>query len=179
MMNTSSPMTTPRHAVRGFSMIELLVAVVLLSVGLLGMAALQAATLRNNQSANYRTQASNLAYELVDTARSYQQMRDPRNVQAMLLPYATWTAACAANAAPTDCTTTNALTCDTRRWAIRVCLSLPNGRGRVLNYNAAVGTLTVEICWSDDRTANNAPSPGCNNPGEGLGGQPYRMQVQL
>lgn len=168
----------PLRALRGFSMIELLVAIVLLSVGLLGMAALQAATLRNNQSANYRTQASNLAYELVDTARSY-QARDTANVRAMLTPYATWTATCAANAASTDCTSSNALTCDRQRWANRVCRSLPNGRGRVVNYTPATGTLTIQICWSDDRTANNAASPNCSNPGEGLGGQPYTLQARL
>lgn len=168
----------PGRRSRGFSMIELLVAVVLLSIGLLGMAALQASTLRNNQSANYRTQASNLAYELVETARGY-QARDTANVRSMLAPFATWTATCAADAAATDCTSSNALTCDRQRWANRVCRSMPNARGRVVNYSAAAGTFTVQICWSDDRTGNSAPSGDCSNPGEGLGGQPYSLDVSL
>ena len=164
---------------RGFSMIELLVAIVLLSIGLLGMAALQASTLRNNQSANYRTQASNLAYELVDTARSY-QARDTANVRALLAPYETsWTATCAANAVATDCTSSNAMTCDRQRWANRVCRSMPNARGRVVNFSPTTGTFTVEICWSDDRSGNSTPSANCNNPGEGLGGQPYTLQARL
>ncbi|MCX7563983.1 type IV pilus modification protein PilV [Xanthomonadaceae bacterium XH05] len=170
--------TPPFRTMGGFSMVELLVAIVILSIGLLGMAALQAATLRNNQSANYRTQASNLAYELVDTARSYQS-RNTANVQAVLAPFAGWTATCAANAAATDCTSSNALTCDRQRWANRVCRSMPNARGRVVNYVPAAGTFTVEICWSDDRTGNTTPSANCSAASEGLGGQPYRLEARL
>lgn len=42
---------------KGFSMIEVLVAVVVLAVGLLGIAGLQAVGLKNNHSAYMRTQA--------------------------------------------------------------------------------------------------------------------------
>ncbi len=55
---------------RGFSMIELLVALLVLSIGLLGVAALMATSMRNAQSANFRTQATNLAYEITDGVRS-------------------------------------------------------------------------------------------------------------
>lgn len=165
---------------RGFSMIELMVAVVVLSIGLLGMAALQAATLRNNQSANYRTQATNLAAELVDTARSY-QARDTRNVQALLDPInGSWSAMCEVNSAPThgNCAS-GALTCDRLRLANKVCRTMPNGRVRVMNYNNVAGTLTVEICWSDDRSQTATTTANCSHASEGLGGQPYRVNARL
>lgn len=54
----------------GFSMIEVLVALVVLALGLLGFALLQTMNLRYAQSANYRTHATNLAYELLDLARA-------------------------------------------------------------------------------------------------------------
>lgn len=174
-------MHTPSHPnfQRGFSLIEVMVAVVVLSIGLLGMAALQAATLRYNQSANYRTQASNLAYELVDTARSYQE-RDTRNIRSLLQPLTSgWTDTCAASTTPTNCTASNALTCDRERWANHVCRSLPNGRGRVTDYNATTGALTVELCWSDDRSEAHTPSANCDGAGEGLGGQPFSLPLQL
>ena len=54
----------------GFSLIEVMVAVLVLGIGLLGFALLQTMTLRFTQSANYRTQATNLAYDLLDQMRA-------------------------------------------------------------------------------------------------------------
>lgn len=55
---------------RGSTLIEVLVAVVILSVGLLGLAGLQMISLQSNQSAYTRSQASLLAYDLVDQMRA-------------------------------------------------------------------------------------------------------------
>lgn len=55
---------------RGFSMIEVLIALVVLAIGLLGFALLQTMNLRYTQSANQRTQATNLAYDLLDQMRA-------------------------------------------------------------------------------------------------------------
>lgn len=54
---------------RGVSMIEVLVTILVMSVGLLGLAALQGFSLQAGQGAYYRTQATNLAYEVADFAR--------------------------------------------------------------------------------------------------------------
>jgi len=54
----------------GFTIIEVLVSLVILSIGLLGIAGMQINSLKNNQSAYYRTQAVNLAYELADKMRA-------------------------------------------------------------------------------------------------------------
>lgn len=60
----------PRRYASGFSLIEVLIALVILALGLLGFALLQTLNLRYTQSANYRTQATNLAYDLLDQMRS-------------------------------------------------------------------------------------------------------------
>ncbi|TKS54499.1 type IV pilus modification protein PilV [Luteimonas yindakuii] len=59
-----------RRQAGGFSLIEVLIALVILALGLLGFALLQTLNLRYTQSANYRTQATNLAYDLLDQMRS-------------------------------------------------------------------------------------------------------------
>src|SRR5690606_37357910 len=87
----------PCAMARGFSLIEVMVAVLVLSLGLLGLAALQGLSMRNNQSANYRTQATNLAYEFIDTARGYAD-RNQQNLLAFVEPFGKWTATCAAGA---------------------------------------------------------------------------------
>lgn len=56
----------------GFTLIEVLIALVVLSIGLMGLAALQTAGIRRNHSANLRTQATVLAYDMADRMRANQ-----------------------------------------------------------------------------------------------------------
>ena len=55
---------------KGFTLIEVLVALLILSIGLLGLAGLQAGGLRSNHSAYLRSQAVILAHDMVDRMRS-------------------------------------------------------------------------------------------------------------
>ena len=54
---------------RGFSMIELLVAVLVMGVGVLGVTGLQMVSLQNNRDALVRTEALQLAYNILDRIR--------------------------------------------------------------------------------------------------------------
>lgn len=54
----------------GFSLIEVLVAVLVLAVGMLGIAAMQAVSLRNSQSSFERTQAVMESYSILDAVRA-------------------------------------------------------------------------------------------------------------
>jgi type IV pilus assembly protein PilV len=55
---------------RGTTLIEVLVAIVVLSVGLLGMALLQVTSVQSNYSAYYRSQVTILASDLADRMRA-------------------------------------------------------------------------------------------------------------
>lgn len=59
---------------RGVSMIEVLVTLLVLSVGLLGIAALQVRTLQFNQDAYYRSQANVLLYDMAERSRSHPEL---------------------------------------------------------------------------------------------------------
>ena len=54
---------------RGFTLIEVLISMVILAIGLLGLAGIQAISLRDNQDAYYYQQATLLAYEMQDRIR--------------------------------------------------------------------------------------------------------------
>lgn len=72
-MNTSSRicgMAASRHRQQGVGLIEVLIAVLVLAVGLLGVAALQAVTLRNSGSSVERSQAVIQAYGALDMLRA-------------------------------------------------------------------------------------------------------------
>lgn len=78
---TQKEPTTARSLARapkncgGFTLIEVLVTVVILAVGLLGLAGMQAASMRNNHSAYLRSQAVQLSYDMADRVRSNTEYR--------------------------------------------------------------------------------------------------------
>lgn len=69
----SAANATPSRATQtGMTLIEVLVTLVITSVGLLGVAALQLTSLRNNQESYVRSQAAMLAADMLDRMRSNQ-----------------------------------------------------------------------------------------------------------
>ena len=133
----------PRNRVSGFSMIEVLVALLVLALGLLGFALLQTMNLRYTQSADYRTHATNLAYELLD------QMR----VNNM-------TAADYESASFTDATTVSS-NCDrpigagvavsviVGRWQCQVVRTLGQESAATIEFDDVSGLVTIELDWGD------------------------------
>ena len=59
-----------RTAQRGASLLEVLIAVLILAIGMLGIAALQAVSLRNTQSSGDRTTAVIQSYSMLDMLRA-------------------------------------------------------------------------------------------------------------
>lgn len=68
--HTIRPAPASRSSQRGVGLIEVLVAVLVLAIGLLGIAGLQSSTLKNNQSAFERSQAVTLSYLMLDAMRA-------------------------------------------------------------------------------------------------------------
>lgn len=62
--------SSTRFQARGFSLVEVLVSIVILSFGLLGAVGLQAAALKNNRDARLQSEATNLARELAEMMRA-------------------------------------------------------------------------------------------------------------
>ena len=139
----------PRIGQQGFSLMEVLVTVLILAIGLLGLASLQLNALRNNTSAQERSQATVLAYEIVDRMRS-------NRVSAQAGTYDIGLGASAGT--PSDCTAGTCSTAqlagfDIAQWKDDVARLLPAG-------DAAIGTdagglVTITIQWLDDRTAGS------------------------
>jgi type IV pilus assembly protein PilV len=55
---------------RGVTLLEVLITIIVLSIGLLGYAGLQTVSLKNNTSAFQRSQATLLTYDIVDRMRA-------------------------------------------------------------------------------------------------------------
>lgn len=150
-------------------MIEVMVAVLVLSIGLLGMASLLGVSLRNAQSADFRSQAANLAYDFVDTARQY-----PDNLNVFAT--GAWSANNCVLGAPAYAAScgdsANAINCDLRRVGERVCQVLPNGRTRMV-VTGPLGPanrlqVRVDVCWNDDRSEATQTTNNCSSASETL-----------
>ncbi len=69
-MPTQFQSATRNRANGGFTLIEIMVALLIFSIGLLGLAMLQATGLKFNTDSYARTQATILAYDLIDRMRA-------------------------------------------------------------------------------------------------------------
>jgi type IV pilus assembly protein PilV len=122
----------------GISLIEMLIALLVLSFGLLGMAGLQAYSLRNNNSAYHRSQATALGYEAIDLMRANAPAavaRQEYNVGLGGLP-----------------TGTTRPDLDVISWKNRLATALPTGDGQVA-CDPATRICTVTVQWDDTRGA--------------------------
>lgn len=174
--------TCSNRRVKGFTLLEVMIAVLVLSIGLLGLAALQAYAMRNNQSANYRTQATNLAVQMLDQIRSHRGAADASedgrnhpNVRKLIAGWdsSSFWAGNGESPAQHCGEGGDALRCDRARWGQALSSQLPNGRARIsftgVTGGADSGQVTIEICWSDDRSSFTFSTDTCNGAGEGYG----------
>ena len=130
------------RSARGFTLIEVLIAILVLGFGLLGFALLQTMGLRFVQSANHRTHATNLAYDLLD------QMRANR-FQAAWYSSAGFAAGSVTAGNCSRPVGNVAISQSIARWRCQVVQAL--GESASTNVNYADGLVTVSISWGDQR----------------------------
>lgn len=125
-------------------MIEVLIALIVLAIGLLGFALLQTMNLRFTQSANQRTQATNLAYDLLD------QMRANR-FQAAYYSGTDGAGFDVGDVTACGNPPTGALTISDSiaRWQCQVVGTLGETASANVTYNN--GDVTVGVAWGDER----------------------------
>lgn len=134
------------HAQAGVGMIEVLVAIIVLSIGLLGLAGLQTAGLKNNQSAGFRSTATMMAYGILDSMRA-------NRVAAGEGSYNHVTSEDTASEDETEeeTQTEAGIPGDVKPWLEELALRLPDGTGAV-NVDAD-NKVTITIQWDDSRGA--------------------------
>ncbi|HFA60255.1 MAG TPA: type IV pilus modification protein PilV [Rhodospirillales bacterium] len=135
--------TLPRSVRRthtGVSLVEVLVALLVLSIGLLGLANLQLTAIRNAHSAHMRSQASILAQDILDRIRANRANATAYNIAL-------------SDAAPTGASVAEK---DLKAWLDSLASSLPQGDGAVAVTAGSPTTVTVTIQWNDSRGLDGA-----------------------
>lgn len=133
---------------KGFTLLEALISLVVLSVGMLGIAALYVEGLRAGRTAVYRTTAVTLAADLMDRIRSN---------RGALAAYAGGPGLNNCVNQATDCTPAEMAAHDLQIWNDEIDRRMPQGtQGNVaFGPGPVVDTYTIQIQW---------PEPGYDQP---------------
>lgn len=120
----------------GFGLVEVLVSIVIVSIGLLGLAGLQTRALQENNAAYLRSQASILVYDMFERLRSNSKYAATNNY----------------NTATATTTDDGLAAADLKDWQSEITRTLPSGKGVVscsTNAITAVTMCDVTISWYD------------------------------
>lgn len=161
-LNKHRPIAMARKQ-RGSTLIEVLIALLVLSFGMMGMAGVQSVSLRGNQAAYFRTQATSLSMDIVERMRAN---LTGVGAGAYNNVAGSATASCFTTA---GCTSTQMADQDINDWLAQVTVLLPGGTAVVcLDSGGDDGTAAafacdntgaiyaIKIWWDDNRdgTAN-------------------------
>ena len=143
---------TPRSSrARGFSLLEVLIALLVLSVGLLGIAGLQTVSLRFNHQSYERTQATVLMSEMYEKI-----IANPDAARAGIFNAVgsgtTSGSYTGYGGCPTACNATELATYDIFQWkiAIEEPKKLAQGQGSITVVPANPGTYDITVLWMEN-----------------------------
>lgn len=126
----------PARPQRGFGLIEVLVAIVILAFGMLGLLGLQTRSLGLNQSSLYRSQATALTDDILDRMRV-----DRVNARA-----GRWNTGLTSHSG--SISGTNLYETDLQEWKLQIEALLPSGEASITVNGTQV---TVVVQWDDSR----------------------------
>jgi len=153
MMNSSTE--------KGFTLLEALVTVVVISIGLLGLLGLQTVSIANTQTSAARTNASVAADSMADRVRSNEAAASKGDYaydSPFPAPPSEPKPLCVGG---TNCTAAQMAAYDFYEWNTSLDQLLPNGRG-YLKCSATSGTqclaYTITVAWSERDRGSNGTS---------------------
>lgn len=149
-------MKAHRNKQRGFSLLEAVIAAVILAIGLIAIASLQITTQLYSESSMYRSQASALAREIIERMRVNFDEAKAGAYDFTTLPVKTQVC----TGSSVDCTTAQMADHDLRVWAARAQEILPGAAGTVVTTAGATGDdpvdITVTLSWHENRSERTA-----------------------
>ncbi len=136
----------------GFTLIEVLIAVVILSVGLLGMASLTLSSLQSSQGASLRSQASALAGDYAERLRANRDFAISDDTAYLLASGAAATARPVCIDSNNGCSDTEQAQRDLFEWRASLTNNLPGGTA-IITKPGAARQYQITLTWSEAGTS--------------------------
>ncbi len=162
---------------KGVSMVEIIVTIVIMAIGLLGVASLQANTLKYLKGANYRSEATQAAYDISDRMRANgQAIKDAvTGLSPNFYNYQTAYSATISSlptvpncAVPINCTAQEVANKDIAEWLRMLGTRMNGGAGYIVAN--AVGGYDITVMWKEPNMTVVDPScPTGTPPAPGVG----------
>ncbi|MGQ0618551.1 MAG: type IV pilus modification protein PilV [Panacagrimonas sp.] len=141
---------------RGFTLLEVLIAIVVISIGMLGVAGLQLAAVRSNTQSYERSQATALAYEMADKLRANRIAASEGAFN--LEPFEEKTArTCIGEVCDKD----DIAAFELERWVQRINLVLPEAATASITQVCVTdipclerATYTIRVMWNESRESD-------------------------
>ncbi len=148
----SSKMKIQRSSARfrGFTLVEALVALVVLSIGMLGIAALYVDSLRTGRDAVTRSNAVILAGDMADRIRANRQ--GGANYVKAITDVGALNSNCQQGGTSGSCTSAVMASNDISQWSTALATALPSGTGSIAFVAAtptAAAVYTITVNWID------------------------------
>ena len=134
---------------QGFTLLEVMIALVIFSFGLLALAALMAKGLQYNTSALHRSYASSQAYDMADRMRANQLALEHPFYYKDINPPAGDPPSCLCDD-ECPCDREAMATFDAWQWNSMNAAVLPSGSGTVKKKNGT-SYYTISISWNENR----------------------------
>jgi len=150
-----------RARLHGFTLVEVLVALLVLSIGLLGLAALQTTSLKFNTDSYFRTQSTLLAYDIIDRMRlnlsavynGDYDAADSTTAASKVFTYGGCKGSasqCKCDDAAANCNTANLATYDLGKWYEKIGATLPEGSTNLATISRTTANkVTITLQWKE------------------------------
>lgn len=152
-MSVNSRFKLLQQVQHGFSLLEVLVTVLVLSLGLLGMAGLITAGMRSNNVAQFRSVATQQTLDIADRMRA-----NLAGVRAGDYDNLTATIPASNDCIAVNCTAAQMAVYDHAQWNTANARLLPGGQGSVVG-NLVAG-FTITLMWTE-KEMGAANDPTC------------------
>jgi len=143
----------------GWTLIEVLIALAIFAVGVLGLAKLQMVSLHQNRSAYLRTQADRLGYDMLDRMRVNRDQAASGSYD-MALASQPPSGSTVTNCDTASCTPAQVTAWDLAQWLALVRSDLPGGEAAITTApHNSYSQVTVTISWQKGTGANTTRRP--------------------
>ncbi len=137
---------------KGFTIVEVLVAMIILAIGVLGLGLMQISSLQNTRGGQMRSQATLLAYDIIDSMRA--------NIPAVTAGHYNsanrtgYAGPSQCYGAESNCSDQDMANADLDRWRTSLRLNLPPAGWGTVTTTDAVDTsvVSVTVNWTDPYT---------------------------